>query len=105
MITSIQEQAGRRVGVSQQAVSKLLKHWHETQSIEEHHGGGRQHSWNQQQMQYLESLISETPNAYAAFFQALMPPDTPQVTERTIQRYRRELGWGPRTQPIQHIDT
>jgi transposase len=100
-----QSAAGRRYGITQPAVHNILKHYAETGDTAERHGGGRPHQYGEEDMQLLSSLLTEHRSATAHTIQQLMPPDAPQVTDRTIQRYRRELGFTRRTTPIHVIDT
>jgi transposase len=100
-----QSAAGRRYGCTQQAVSLILKHYDSTGDTAERHGGGRPHEYSEEDMQLLSTLIYEHPSATAHTLSQLMPADAPPVSDRTLSRYRRELGFTRRTPPIHVIDT
>lgn len=92
-------------GVSQPAVSKLIRRYRETGDLVEHHGGGRIRSYDDLHMHYIDYLILSNPSATAWALKLLMPPGTPDVTERTIRNYRHQLGFTARSPGISVIDT
>lgn len=99
-----QSAAARRYSVSQPAVHKILKHYDETGDTAERHAGGRPHYYDEEDMQLLSTLIQENRAATAHALRRLMPADAPQVSDRTIARYRRELGFTQRKPAIHVID-
>ena len=100
-----QSAAARRFGVTHQAVSKILKHYHQTGDTIEQHSGGAQREYSENDMQILSTLLDEYDTATSQVILELMPAGTPQVTDRTIRRYRRELGFTPRKTRPHVIDT
>jgi len=89
-------QVARLFHCSPQTVSNTIERFHSTGDLHDVHGGGPLREYSDDEMERLRQLISERDNLTAAALIREMGPSAPPVSERTMRRYRRQLGLTPR---------
>jgi transposase len=97
--------AAEALGCSTATVRRVLSRYRFSGDVTVHHSGGRQRVFTARQMGRLDHLIRENPHATAEYLQELMGPRAPELTTRTIRRYRQSLDWVRRPEPIQLADS
>ena len=93
-------EAARALGVSHHTITNTLDHFLSTGGVETSHGGGRQRVYDEEQRERLRQLISRRAGLTSAGLVRAMGTSAPHISERTMRRYRAELGLTPRRQRI-----
>ena len=92
--------AARALGVSRQTIINTLKHFLRTGGVETLHGGGRHRAYDAELRERLRQLISRRAGLTSAGLVRAKGTSAPHISERTMRRYRAELGLTPRRQRI-----
>ena len=90
------EFTARVLHCSKATIANIIARFRSTGEIEEVHPGGRERLLDPIQMNILQQHITQHRNATAVGLQHILPPSAPPLSERTLQRYRRELDMTPR---------
>ena len=98
-------QAAAAVNCTPRTIDRVIRQHTLTGDVTTSHGGGREHAYSPAQMRRLDRLISQHRNATAAGLRVLMGPSAPQINDRTMRRYRRDLDYTRRRQGISVEDT
>jgi transposase len=77
-------------------ISRLVERFATTGEFETVHSGGRQPLLDATQLQILDQHIAQHATATAVGLQRTLPSSVPPLSERTLQNYRRVLGYTPR---------
>ena len=77
-------------------VLRIVDRFAATGQIEEVHTGGSYRLYDDTQMDILQQHIRQHNNATAVGLQHTLPSSVPPLSERSLQRYRRELDMTPR---------
>ena len=98
-------QAAAVVPCSKRTVTRILSLFRNTGDVLKQHGGGRAHAYSPRQMERLRTLVKQNPHATAAGLIGLMSRSAPQISERTMRKYLRELNMSLRREGTESFDT
>jgi transposase len=87
------EQAAREAGYHRRTVERLIARWKRNDDVSDRHGGGKCRAFDDEEMEILESILEENRHATARILRILLGPGFPRVSDRTLERYRNELGY------------
>lgn len=95
----------QQLGTTVRSIGRLLQLFRDTGDIVERHAGGRDREYSHAEMRRLDLVCYFNPHANAAGLIELMGPRAPPISERTMRKYRRELGYTRRREGIQLYDS
>lgn len=98
-------EVARLTGHNHSTVSRTVAKFNETGEIVEHVSGGRNTEYEEDDLYRLDCLIDQNPSASAATLIDMMGTSAPQISEETMCRYRKALGFSRRRPHAWQSDT